>query len=95
MGISVAGTPSSTKSASFQLVTKSMIAAPAIMRALRTNIDTPKPMTCWSRVVSLVSREITSPVRVRSKNAGSRPRMWSNTARRRSVTTRSPVVIIR
>ena len=82
-------------SASFQLTTNSITAAPDIIRRLRTNIDRPKPMTCCSRVVSVVRREITSPVRVASKNPGSSPRMWSNTARRRSVITRSPVVIMR
>jgi hypothetical protein len=76
-------------------VTNSIAAAPAIISALRTNIEMPKPITCCSSVVSLVRREITSPVRSASKNAGSRPRMWSNTALRRSVTTRSPVLIIR
>ena len=46
-------------------------------------------------MVSLVRRDITSPVRVASKKPGESASRWSNTARRRSVTTRSPVLIIR
>ena len=95
IGTSVAGTPSSTSSASFQLVTNSIAAAPIIISRLRTNMDTPKPITCCSTVASLARREITSPVRADSKNAGDRPSRWSNTARRKSATTRSPVAIIR
>jgi len=41
MGASVAGTPTSTSSASFQLVTNSITAAPAIMSPLRRNIERP------------------------------------------------------
>jgi hypothetical protein len=41
IGSSVAGAPTSTSSASFQLVTNSISAAPAIIRPLRTNIDSP------------------------------------------------------
>jgi hypothetical protein len=57
---------------------------------LRNASDADVPITMSSIAVSLVSREITSPVRVISNQPGGIFRMWSNTARRRSAVTRSP-----
>ena len=95
IGTSVAGTPSTTSAASLPLVRTSITSAPNPISALRRNIEMPKPITACSCVTSFVRREITSPVRILSKNAGSSARRWPYTARRMSVMTRSPVVIIR
>ena len=73
----------------------SSTAAPTIISRLRRNIEMPKPITCCNCVVSLDRRDTSSPERAVSKNEGDRVRMCENTARRRSVTMRSPVVIIR
>ena len=95
MGTSVAGMPSTISAASFALATKSSTTAPSDISALRRNIEIPNPITCCNWVVSLVSRETISPVRAESKYAGESERTCAYTARRRSATTRSPVLIMR
>ena len=49
-----------------------MTKPPIISKELRIAIDADEPMIVSSMVVSLVSREITSPVRVISKKLGGR-----------------------
>ncbi len=90
IGATTSGTPASTSSVSFGLVSISITRPPRSSRRLRTAIDTLEPITVSSIVVSLVRREITSPVRVTSKKPGGSVSRWSNTARRRSAVTRSP-----
>ena len=75
---------------SFQLVSISMTRAPAPSRPLRNAIDTLVPTICSSSAVSVVSREIISPVRVCSNQAGDKVSRWENTWRRMSAMTRSP-----
>ena len=55
---------------SLGLVTTSKVPPPKNSRILRNATDTEEPMTTCSRVVSVVSRDSTSPVRVISKNPG-------------------------
>ena len=90
MGTMTTGTPARTSSVSLRLVSASITSPPMSSSRLRMAIDALDPMTVSSIVVSLVSREITSPVRVISKKPGGRRRRWSNTVRRRSAVTRSP-----
>ena len=75
---------------SLALVSASITRPPTISSKLRIAIDALEPITVSSIVVSLVRREITSPVRVTSKKPGGSVSRWSNTARRRSAVTRSP-----
>ena len=95
IGMRMAGTPRTIKAASLGLVTNSSTSAPTIIRPFLINIEKPKPITTCSCVVSLRMRETISPVRAESKKPGESSSTWSNTARRMSVTTRSPVDIIR
>ena len=67
IGTSTSGTPTSTSSVSFALVSASITRPPHISSTLRIAIDALEPMTVSSIVVSFVSREITSPVRMTSK----------------------------
>ncbi len=62
-----------------------------MIRVLRSANEALEPITTSSSEVSLVRREITSPVRVTSKNPGDRSSRWPNTARRMSAVTRSPI----
>ncbi|OIQ64836.1 hypothetical protein GALL_536140 [mine drainage metagenome] len=48
------------------------------------------PTTAWISVVSVVSRDSTSPVCVVSKNSGLSPTTWRYIALRISAVTRSP-----
>ena len=91
IGTITTGTPASTSSVSLVLVSASIARPPTSSSRLRIAIDALEPMTVSSIVVSLVRREITSPVRVTSKNPGGSVSRWSNTARRRSAVTRSPI----
>ena len=70
IGVTTSGTPASTSSVSFTLVSSSMTKPPIISSELRIAIDADEPMIVSSIVVSLVSREMTSPVRVISKKLG-------------------------
>lgn len=60
------------------------------MKTLRMPSDRLLPTTVWISVVSVVSRDSTSPVCVVSKNCGLIRTTWPYTARRRSAVTRSP-----
>ena len=82
--------PSSANSASRGLVTASITALPSTVMVLRSATDMLEPTTLRSSSVSADSRDTSSPVRERSKNAWSRPSRWPYSARRRSATTRSP-----
>jgi hypothetical protein len=62
---------------------------------LRSAIDTEAPTADLIWVVSAVSREINSPLRAESKNAGDSEIRCANTSRRKSATMRSPMVITR
>ena len=76
-----------------ELVTNSMTNPPARINELRRAMETPAPTTDWTRVVSVVSLDSTSPDLVTSKNVGSiRITCWY-TAERISATTRSPIHI--
>jgi hypothetical protein len=66
MGTTTTGTPASTRSVSFALVIASIVSPPASSSRLRIAIDALEPITVSSIAVSLISREITSPVRVAS-----------------------------
>ena len=64
IGSTTSGTPASTSSVSLRLVSASIASPPISSSTLRAAIDADEPITVSSIVVSLVSREITSPVRV-------------------------------
>ena len=67
IGTSTSGTPTSTSSVSLPLVSASITRPPIMSSTLRIAIDALEPITVSSIVVSLVRREITSPVRITSK----------------------------
>ena len=54
-------------------------------------MESDEPMTVWSSVVSVVSRERISPVLAVSKKPGLSRNIWLNTTLRMSATTRSPI----
>ncbi len=66
IGATTTGTPASTSSVSLALVIASIVRPPMSSSRLRIAIDALEPMTVSSIAVSLMSREITSPVRVAS-----------------------------
>ena len=70
IGNNTTGNPASTSSVSLMLVNISRISAPTPRTILRKASERLEPMAVSSIVVSLVSREITSPVRVISKKPG-------------------------
>ncbi len=72
-----------------------MVAAPTNSTKLRSAIETDAPTADLIWVVSAVSREINSPLRAESKNAGDSAVRCSNTWLRISATMRSPMVITR
>ena len=86
---------SSTKPESRGLVNTIIAVAPTNSMKLRSAIDTDAPTADLIWVVSAVSREINSPLRAESKNAGDSEIRCANTSRRRSATMRSPMVITR
>ena len=69
--------------------------APTNSITLRSAVDTDAPTADLIWVVSAVRREISSPLRAESKNAGDSDTRWANTSRRKSATIRSPMVITR
>ena len=73
IGTTTTGTPASTSSVSFVLVIASIVSPPASSSTLRIAIEALDPMTVSSSAVSLISREMTSPVRICSKNPGGNP----------------------
>ena len=94
-GITISGIASSTKPDSRGLVTTIIATAPMNSITLRSAIETDAPTADLICVVSAVSREINSPERAESKNAGDSEIRCANTSRRRSATMRSPIVITR
>ncbi len=63
-GSTTSGITTSTKRVSLRLVTAIMTTPPVNIRMLRSAIDAELPMIDWSRVVSVVRRDSTSPVGV-------------------------------
>ena len=74
IGATTIGTTSNTNPVSLALVTSSMIRPPTSSSKLRRAIDTEEPTTTCTRVVSVDSRDSTSPVRRVSKKPGLRVR---------------------
>ena len=70
IGSTTSGTPKRHSAASFGLVTIIMMMAPMPITMLRNAKDADEPTTTWISVVSAVSRDSTSPVRVVSKKFG-------------------------
>ena len=68
---------------------------PKNIKILRRATEAVAPMTVCIKVVSAVSRERTSPVRMVSKNAGLKPMIWLYTAVRISAMMRSPNQVTR
>ena len=66
IGTTITGTRSRTRPASFGDVTKSSTSPPIRTREFLSATETDEPMTDRIRVVSVVSRERTSPVMMRS-----------------------------
>ena len=94
-GTSTSGISTTIISVSRTLVTASITRLPTIEIAERSVIDRLTPAIDCTSVVSAVSRDSTSPVRVTSKNAGSIRITLRYTASRRSATTRSPSQVTR
>ena len=90
MGTTMAGTISKTRPVSFTLVKNISRIPPNRIKTFRRATETDDPISDRISVVSVVRRLTTSPVMIRSKNAGLRPTTRSNRARRMSATTRSP-----
>ena len=80
-----------TSPASRGLVTNKSTVPPRKSSTLRSATETDEPTTTWRSVVSVVSRDSTSPTRAVSKKDGLSASNRSKTARRRSATTRSPI----
>ena len=80
----------STCDITYGLVTISITIAPRPITLLRSPMLRLEPTTVCTRVVSVVSRDSTSPVCVVSKNSGLCSTTWAYTALRRSAVTRSP-----
>jgi hypothetical protein len=75
IGATTRGTTARTSKVSLGLVTNSITMPPMISSALRSAMETEEPTTTCSKVVSVVRRETTSPVRVISKKPGLKPMM--------------------
>ena len=91
----IAGTISNTRPVSLPEVRNKNPNPPIRISTLRNATLTLDPITDRISVVSVVSRDSTSPVRIRSKNAGLIPSIRSNSALRMSATTRSPSLVTR
>jgi hypothetical protein len=92
-GTITSATAPSTRADSLRLVTNIIAKPPIKVTALRAATEAEEPITVWISVVSAVSRERTSPVRVTSKKDGVSEMTLSNTALRTSAMTRSPVQV--
>ena len=66
IGTTTSGTPTSTSAVSFGLVKKSSASPPISVSTLRSATETDEPITESTSVVSVVSRDSTSPVMIRS-----------------------------
>ena len=75
-GTTATGIPTSAHAASFGLVTNSIASAPIAVIVLRRAIDITLPMMLRISSTSAVRRETSSPLRLRSWNAASRPIRW-------------------
>ena len=73
IGSTTIGTTSSTSPASLGAVTTMKISPPTNVIEVRSAIEIDEPTTDWISVVSVVSRDSTSPVIIRSKNPGLMP----------------------
>ena len=71
----------------------SMASAPSPITVLRSPMLRLEPTTVCTSVVSVVSRDSTSPVCVVSKNSGLCRSTCAYTALRRSAVTRSPIQV--
>ena len=80
---------------SIGLVATSITSEPSSVSVERKVIEMPTPEIDCTSVVSAVSRDNTSPVRVTSKNVGSMRTTLAYTALRTSATTRSPSHVTR
>ncbi len=94
-GSTITGMAPSTKAESRALVTTIMVAEPKNSMRLRSAIETDAPTADLIWVVSAVSRDTSSPDLAVSKNDADRMVRRSNTASRRSATTRSPRLVTR
>ena len=95
IGTTTAGTINNTSPVSLADVSINNTNPPSNINMLRSAMDTDDPITDKINVVSVVRRLSTSPVRMRSKNAGLIAITRSNSARRMSDTTRSPSRVTR
>ena len=89
-GISTRMTP-----VSWALVRASSTSEPTTLKLDRRMMERLTPEIACTSVVSVVSRDSTSPTRVVSKNKGSMCTTRRYTAVRRSATTRSPTQVTR
>ena len=76
IGKTTRGTIRIVSPASLGLVMTSITMPPKNKSAFLSAIEALDPTTVWMRVVSVVSRDSTSPVRVTSKKTGLRPMTW-------------------
>ncbi len=89
-GPTMKGIATTIMSVNVGLVATSMINEPTSVMDERSEIEIPTPEIDCTSVVSAVSRDSTSPVRVVSKKLGSMWMTFRYTALRMSATTRSP-----
>ena len=71
MGRTTTGNRPNSSMPSRELVTNNITRLPARINALRRAMETPAPTTDWTRVVSVVSLDRTSPDLVTSKKVKS------------------------
>ena len=76
MGATIKGTPMKQSAASLGLVTIIITTAPVAITRLRSATEADDPTTVCTSVVSAVSRDSTSPVRVVSKKLGLKLKTW-------------------
>ncbi len=89
--MTTSGTTRKTNPVRRGLVTISMVVPPRNSSILRSATETCDPTTDCNNVVSVVRRDMTSPMRVVSKNPGLRESTWLKTSRLISATTFSPI----
>ncbi len=77
MGASTAGTSTATNRVSCGLTTNITATAPIRVKRLRSDSDRVVPTRFSMMVMSVVSRDSTSPVRVSRKKAWSSVRTWA------------------
>ena len=94
-GATISGISTTIIKVSIGLVATSITSEPSSVNVERSVIEMPTPEIDCTSVVSAVSRDSTSPVRVTSKNVGSMRMTFAYTALRTSATTRSPSHVTR